>query len=287
MGLWNDAQRDRLARIAAFVESQGAVPAVQLAHAGRKGSVAPPWDGGKPLPPERGGWRTVGPSDLPFAPDWPVPEAMDDAAHETVARAWRDAARRARQAGFRLIEIHGAHGYLIHEFLSPLSNRRTDGYGGALENRARHLMDCIDAVRSEWPAELPLFLRLSSTDWVEGGWTIDDTVALARLIEARGDVDLIDCSSGGNDPRQRIPVHPGYQVPFAERVRREAGIATAAVGLIHSPDMAEEIVANGRADLVVLGRTLLHDPYWPLHAAAALKAKSVAWPVQYERGNIF
>jgi 2,4-dienoyl-CoA reductase-like NADH-dependent reductase (Old Yellow Enzyme family) len=287
MGLWNDAQRDRLARIAAFVESQGAVPAVQLAHAGRKGSVAPPWEGGKPLPPERGGWRTVGPSALPFAPDWHVPEAMDDATLATVARAWRDAARRARQAGFKLIEIHGAHGYLIHEFLSPLSNRRTDRYGGSLENRARHLMDCIDAVRSEWPAELPLFLRLSSTDWVEGGWTIDDTVALARLIKARGGVDLIDCSSGGNDPRQKIPVHPGYQVPFAERVRREAGVATAAVGLIHSPDMAEEIVANGRADLVVLGRTLLHDPYWPLHAASVLKAKSVAWPVQYERGNIF
>ena len=195
--------------------------------------------------------------------------------------------RRAREAGFKLIEIHGAHGYLIHEFLSPLSNRRTDAYGGTLENRARFLMECLDAVRAEWPAELPLFLRLSITDWVEGGWSADDSVALARLVKARGDVDLIDCSSGGNDPRQAIPVHPGYQVPFAERIKRESGIATAAVGLIHSPDMAEEIMANGRADLIVLGRTLLHDPYWPLHAATVLKAKNAAWPVQYERANIF
>ena len=287
MGLWNDTQRDRLARIAAFVESQGAVPAIQLGHAGRKASVAPPWEGGKPLLPEAGGWRTIAPSALPFAPDWPVPEAMDRAALDAVARAYRDAARRAREAGFKLIEIHGAHGYLIHEFLSPLSNQRTDAYGGTLENRARHLMECLDAVRIEWPADMPLFLRLSITEWVEGGWSADDAVALARLVKARGDVDLIDCSSGGNDPRQAIPVHPGYQLPLAERIKRESGMATAAVGLIHSADMAEEIIANGRADLVVLGRTLLHDPYWPLHAATVLKARNVAWPVQYERANIF
>ena len=287
LGLWNDAQRDKLARIVAFVASQGAVPGIQLGHAGRKASVAPPWEGGKPLRPDAGAWRTIAPSALPYAPDWPVPEAMDKAALDIVAGAYAQAARRAREAGFRLIEIHGAHGYLIHEFLSPLSNKRTDDYGGPLENRARHLMDCIDAVRSEWPAELPLFLRLSITDWVEDGWGPDDAVALARMIKARGDVDVIDCSSGGSDPRQSIPVHPGYQVPLAERIRRESGMATAAVGLIHSPDMAEEIVANGRADLVVLGRTLLHDPYWPLHAASVLKAKNVAWPVQYERGNIF
>ena len=287
LGLWNDAQRDQLVRIVRFVESHGAVPGIQLAHAGRKGSAARPWDGGKALAPEVGRWPTIAPSALPFAPDWPAPEAMDRAALDVVVGAFRQAARRAREAGFKLIEIHGAHGYLIHEFLSPLSNRRTDAYGGTLENRARFLMECLDAVRAEWPAELPLFLRLSITDWVEGGWSADDSVALARLVKARGDVYLIDCSSGGNDPRQAIPVHPGYQVPFAERIKRESGIATAAVGLIHSPDMAEEIMANGRADLIVLGRTLLHDPYWPLHAATVLKAKNAAWPVQYERANIF
>ena len=203
--------------------------------------------------------------------------------HEQFAAA----ARRGRQAGFRLIELHAAHGYLVHSFLSPLSNRRTDRYGGTLENRTRFLLEVIEAVRSEWPEDLPMFVRLSCTDWVDGGLELADVAAVAKWIAASGDVDLIDCSSGGNDPRQRIPIHPGYQVPLAETVRREAGIATAAVGLLHSPDFCEEIVANRRADIVALGRTLLADPYWPLHAARKLGAEDVSWPVQYERADIF
>ena len=287
MGLWKDSQRDALARIADFVAELGAVPAIQLAHAGRKGSTARPWDGSGPLGSHEGGWQVLGPTATPYADGYSVPKAMDDDDVETVVDAFGQAARRAREAGFRIIEIHGAHGYLIHSFLSPLTNTRNDRYGGDLKGRARLLFSVIDAVRAEWPGDRPLFVRLSCSDWVEGGWDIDQSVALARLLADRGDVDLIDCSSGGNDRRQQIPVHPGYQIPFAQAIRGEAGIATAAVGLIHSPDMAETIVANGQADLVVLGRSLLHDPYWPLHAASALKAESVPWPVQYERGNIF
>ena len=286
LGLWNDAQRDAFAPIAAFIASQGAVPAIQLGHAGRKASVARPWDGNRPIAPGAGGWETIGPSALPYGA-FPAPRAMTEDDIGAVVAAVGAAARRAREAGFRLIEVHGAHGYLLHEFLSPLSNARTDRYGGSLENRARLLMQTLDAIRAEWPAELPLAVRLSCTDWVPGGWDVAETVALARLLKARGDVDFVDCSSGGNDSAQRIPVHPGYQVGFAELVRRDAGIATAAVGLIHSPDLAEEILANGRADLVVLGRTLLGDPMWPLRAAKALKARTVKWPVQYERADIF
>lgn len=286
LGLWNDAQRDAFAPIAAFIASQGAVPAIQLGHAGRKASVARPWDGNRPIAPGAGGWETIGPSALPYGA-FPAPRAMTEDDIGAVVAAFGAAARRAREAGFRLIEVHGAHGYLMHEFLSPLSNARTDRYGGSLENRARLLMQTLDAIRAEWPAELPLAVRLSCTDWVPGGWDVAETVALARLLKARGDVDFVDCSSGGNDSAQRIPVHPGYQVGFAELVRRDAGIATAAVGLIHSPDLAEEILANGRADLVVLGRTLLGDPMWPLRAAKALKARTVKWPVQYERADIF
>ncbi len=286
LGLWNDDQRDRLKPIVELVAGLGAVPGVQLAHAGRKASVSRPWDGNKPLAPADGGWETIGPSPLPYGPGFAAPRAMDGDDIRTVVDAFAAAARRGREAGFRLIEIHAGHGYLFHSFLSPLSNARDDDYGGPLENRARLLTETIAAIRSEWPADLPLFVRLSCADWVEGGWTIDDTVELAKLLAARGDVDLIDCSSGGNDPRQAIPVHPGYQVPFAERVRREAGIATGAVGLIHTPDMAEEILANGRADLVVMGRTLLADPVWPLRAAKRLGVRG-AWPVQYERSDIF
>jgi 2,4-dienoyl-CoA reductase-like NADH-dependent reductase (Old Yellow Enzyme family) len=287
LGLWNDAQRDALARIAAFVASQGAVPAIQLGHAGRKASVTPPWEGTKPLAPDEGGWPVIGPSALAYAANYPSPVVMDRAMMDRVVTAYGACARRARQAGFRILEIHGAHGYLIHQFLSPLSNRRDDRYGGAPEHRARHLMEVLDAVRGEWPSDLPLFLRLSLTDWVDGGWTVDDAIALGMKIKQRGDVDLIDCSSGGNDPRQAIPIHPGYQVPLSEKLRTAVGVPTAAVGLIHSADMAEEIVANNRADLIVLGRTLLDDPHWPLHAANALKARNMQWPVQYERSNIF
>lgn len=287
LGLWNDAQRDALAPIAAFIAAQGAVPAIQLGHAGRKASVTRPWEGSKPLQPGAGGWATIGAAALRFSESFPVPKAMDADDIATVIAAFRSATRRAFEAGFKLLELHGAHGYLFQQFLSPLSNTRGDRFGGALENRARLLMETLDAVRSEWPLELPLALRLSCTDWVPGGWDVDEAVILARMLKARGDVDFIDCSSGGNDPRQKFEIHPGYQVGLAERIRRDAAIPTAAVGLIHSPDMAEEIIANGRADIVVLGRTLLADPVWPLRAAKALKAANVKWPVQYERSDIF
>jgi 2,4-dienoyl-CoA reductase-like NADH-dependent reductase (Old Yellow Enzyme family) len=287
LGLWNDAQRDRLKRIAAFVEAQGAIPAIQLGHAGRKGSVTRPWEGTRPLLRDEGGWQTVSASALPYMEGWPCPIALE--AQEIVQEldALAAAARRAREAGFKLLELHAAHGYLIHQFYSPLSNRRTDRYGGSFENRTRFLLDCVEAARAGWGDALPLFVRLSASDWVEGGWTLADTITLARALKQSAKVDLIDCSSGGNDPRQKIPVHPGYQVPFAAAVRAEAEIPTAAVGLIHSADMAESILTNASADIVVLGRTLLADPMWPLSAARSLKAENVAWPVQYERANIF
>ena len=287
LGLWNDAQRDALARIADFVGAQGAVAAIQLGHAGRKASVSRPWEGTKPLMPGDGGWEVIGPTAQPYADGFPVPIALDKGEIDRVAATFAAAARRAKDAGFRLMELHSAHGYLGHSFLSPLSNTREDDYGGSLENRARVLLETVEAIRSEWPADLPLFVRLSCTDWVDGGFDVDEAVEVARMLKAGGHVDLVDCSSGGNDPRQRIPIHPGYQIPLAERVRREAGIATAAVGLLHSPDLAEEVIANGRADLVVMGRTLLADPHWPLKAANALRAENMDWPVQYERSNIF
>ncbi|WP_374444001.1 NADH:flavin oxidoreductase/NADH oxidase [Stella sp.] len=286
VGLWNDAQEAQLARIARFVAGQGAVPAIQVGHAGRKGSTGKPWEGSKPMTVADGGFEVIGPTDAAWAEGYPVPTAMDAAAIAAVQAGFADAARRALRAGFRIFEIHGAHGYLIHEFLSPLVNTRTDAYGGDAAARSRFLMETIDAVRSEWPADLPLFVRLSCTDWVAGGLTIDDTVDLCRRIKARGDVDLVDCSSGGADPRQQIAFYPGYQVPFADAVRNRAGIATGAVGLIQSPHQAEEVLGNGRADLVFLGRTLLADPHWPLKAARALGA-TVQWPNQYARASAF
>jgi len=287
LGIWTDAQRDALARIAAFVAEQGAVPGIQIGHAGRKASVSRPWEGTKPLFPDDGGWEVKGPSAMAYAKGSPVPVAMDQAAIDYVLGTFTDAARRAREAGFKAMELHCAHGYLAHTFLSRLSNTRNDEYGGSLENRARMLLETVTAARMEWPDDLPLFVRLSCTDWVEGGFDIGEAVEVARMLKATGQVDLIDCSSGGNDPRQQIPIHPGYQVPLSDQIRREAEIPTATVGLLNSPDLVEEIVANGRADVVVLGRTLLADPHWPLRAAAALKAENVSWPIQYERSNIF
>ncbi|WP_322895564.1 MULTISPECIES: NADH:flavin oxidoreductase/NADH oxidase [unclassified Yoonia] len=287
LGLWNDTQRDALARIAAFITSQGAVPAIQLGHAGRKASVGRPWEGSHPVHEVDGGWPTVGASPKAYADGWPTPRALDAAGIQAELDALAQATRRAYQAGFRIVELHAAHGYLIHQFYSPLSNDRVDEYGGSFENRIRFLIASLDAMRSEWPQDLPLFVRLSVTDWVDGGWSVADSVRLCQILQTRGDVDLIDCTSGGNDPRQQIPIHPGYQVPLARQIRAETGLATGAVGLINAPDLAEAIVANGDADLVLLGRGLLADPHWPLKAAQALKAQNASWPVQYERSNIF
>jgi 2,4-dienoyl-CoA reductase-like NADH-dependent reductase (Old Yellow Enzyme family) len=285
-GLWNDEQRDAYARIVRFVKAQGAVAGIQLGHAGRKGSSARPWEGGKGLMPAQGGWQIIAPSPIAFAEGHPVPQEMDEKTIAGTVSLFAASARRAREAGFDLIELHGAHGYLICSFLSPVTNRRTDRYGGSFENRVRFLLEVVDAVRSEWPDEKPLFVRVSCTDWMEGGWGIEDSVKLAQALKADGKVDLIDCSSGGVDPRQKVNLYPGYQVPFAAAVRSRSGMATGAVGLISSADMAEQIVASGQADLVVMARAFLNDPYWPLHAAKALKAK-IPWPPQYERGDIF
>jgi 2,4-dienoyl-CoA reductase-like NADH-dependent reductase (Old Yellow Enzyme family) len=286
LGLWNDGQRDALARIVRFVKAQGAAMAIQIGHAGRKGSTAQPWKGGKPLAVEQGGWQPIAPSPLPFTDGYPVPLEMDRKTIDDTLALFAASTRRAREAGFDIIELHAAHGYLIHEFLSPLSNRRTDRYGGSFENRIRFLLEAIDAVRSEWPDDMPLFVRLSSVDWLEGGCDLEGTVRLAQMLKAGGKVDLIDSSSGGLDPRQKIPLFPGYQVSFAAEIRRGAGIATGAVGLINAPDLAEQIVASGQADLIIMARGMLNDPYWPLHAAKTLKTK-ISWPVQYERGDIF
>lgn len=286
LGLWNDTQRDALARIVRFVKEQGAVAAMQIGHAGRKGSTARPWDGGKPLAPGQGGWEIIGPSAIAFGDGYAVPVEMDAKTIDQCLVQFAQNARRAREAGFDLIELHGAHGYLIHEFLSPLSNKRTDKYGGSFENRIRFLLEALDAVRSEWPDDKPLFVRISAIDWIDGGWDLDSSVELAKILKATGKVDLIDCSSGALASQQKIKLHPGYQVPFAAAVRSRAQIPTGAVGLINSPELAEQIVANGEADLIFLARGMLNDPYWPLHAARALKAK-IAWPKQYERGDIF
>jgi 2,4-dienoyl-CoA reductase-like NADH-dependent reductase (Old Yellow Enzyme family) len=284
LGLWDDGQVEPLARVARFVRGQGAVAGIQLAHAGRKGSVGPPWvNGGAPLRPRDGGWNVVSASYLGFAEGHPVPMPMSTLEAERLPGLFAAAARRALAAGFEVIEIHAAHGYLLHQFLSPLTNRRGDGYGGPFDGRVRLVREVVGAVRGALPERIPLFLRLSATDWVEGGWTPEDTVALARLVKGQG-VDLVDVSSGGLVPNAAVPVGPGYQVPFAERVRREAGVATAAVGLITSARQAEAMVAEGKADLVLLGRELLRDPRFPLKAAATLGV-DVPWPDQYLRAK--
>ena len=279
-GLWSEAHARAFEPIASFIKSQGARAGVQLAHAGRKASTDVPWRGGKPLGGGQGGWETLAPSAVPFG-DWPPPREMTRADIDDVTVQFADAARRALAAGFDVVELHMAHGYLLHEFLSPLSNRREDEFGGSLENRARFPLLVTEAVRAVWPDERPLFARISATDWVEGGWDLEQSIQLSRRLKERG-VDLIDCSTGGLVPGARIPVAPNYQVPFAERIRKEAGVATGAVGLINEPSQAEEIVASGKADAVFLARAELRDPYWPLHAARELGAEA-PWPVQYGR----
>lgn len=280
-GIWNDAQRDAWARIAAFVSTHGATPGIQLAHAGRKGSVQTPWRGGHALKKKDGAWTPVAPSAIPFSDDYAKPVALDAAGIAKVVADFRAAAVRARDAGFRVLEIHAAHGYLLHQFLSPLSNARTDEYGGSLANRARLLREVVAAVRSVWPAPAPLFVRVSATDWVAGGWDIDECVELARWLKQDG-VDLIDCSSGGLASNANVPVAPGFQVPFAARIRREAGIATGAVGLITEAHEAQAILDRGDADLIIMAREMLRDPYFPRRAAKELDAKIEA-PLQYQR----
>ena len=281
LGLWNMAQAEALAPIARFIKSQGAVPGIQLAHAGRKASTFAPWRGSGIVPPGAGGWTPVAPSALPFEPSWTVPTALDEPGIIAVIDAFMDAARRALAAGFQVIEVHAAHGYLLHQFLSPLSNHRTDAYGGSFENRTRLVREVVGALRSILPEELPLFVRISAMDWVEGGWNLQESVALAKELRALG-VDLVDTSSGGLSPQQKIALGPGYQVPFAARIRADAAVATGAVGLITEPGQAEQVLAEGSADLVLLARELLRNPRWPLRAAQELGAET-PWPASYAR----
>ena len=282
-GIWNDDQTAAWRRITDVIRSLGSVPGIQLAHAGRKASTAAPWTGGGYVAPVDGGWSDViAPSAIAFG-HLPAPMELDRPGIDRLVRSFSDAAARAVEAGFEVVEIHAAHGYLLHSFLSPLSNVRTDGYGESFDGRTRLLLEVVDAVRAVWPDDRPLLVRLSATDWVEGGWTDDDTVEVSKWLAARG-VDLVDCSSGGAAPQIAIAAAPGYQVPFAARVRREAGVPSGAVGLITEPSQAEAIVSGGEADVVLLARALLRDPHWPLRAAHELGV-DIEWPQQYERAR--
>jgi 2,4-dienoyl-CoA reductase-like NADH-dependent reductase (Old Yellow Enzyme family) len=281
LGFWKDEHIEPLARIARFVREQGSVAGIQLAHAGRKASARRPWEGRGLIPVEQGGWQPVAPSALRFASDYPLPEALNEDGIRKLVAAFGQAARRACEAGFQVIEIHAAHGYLIHEFFSPFSNQRTDEYGGSFENRTRLLREVVEEVRRNWPERLPLFVRISATDWKEGGWDLDQSVELASRLQPLG-VDLIDCSSGGNIADVEIPVEPGYQVRFAERIRRDTGILTGAVGLITTPAQVDKIIRESRADIVLLARQMLRDPYWPARIAGEL-GFAFPWPPQYLR----
>lgn len=285
LGLWKDAHIPFLQRITAFISAQGAVPGIQLAHAGRKASVSPPWMGNMLVPPAEGGWQMTAPSALPFSDKYGQPQALTEAGIEQVIAGFKAAATRALAAGFKVVEIHAAHGYLIHEFLSPLSNQRTDAYGGSFDNRTRLLRRIVTAVREVWPAANPLFVRISATDWAEGGWTEADSIQLAGMLQPLG-VDLIDCSSGGIVPGVKIPVGPMYQLPLSAAIRQATGIRTGAVGLITTAQQAEHIIASEQADLVFMARELLRNPYFPLQAARELGYKEMLWPVQYERARV-
>ncbi|MEK7705172.1 MAG: NADH:flavin oxidoreductase/NADH oxidase [Myxococcota bacterium] len=283
LGLWSDAQAEALAPIAAFIKEQGATPAIQLAHAGRKASTQIPWQGTGPLAPRDGGWEVVAPSAVPFAAGYPTPRALEVAQIERIPASFAAAAQRAHAAGFEVVEVHMAHGYLLHQFLSPLSNQRTDAYGGSLDHRLRLPLAVAAAVRASWPKDLPALVRISATDWVQGGWDLEQSLALARRLKDVG-IDLIDCSSGGLVADAKVPAGPGFQTPFATAIRRDVGILTGAVGLITEPAQAEQIVATEQADLVLLARELLRNPYWPLQAARTLGAEH-AWPKQYLRAK--
>ncbi|HTE12428.1 MAG TPA: NADPH dehydrogenase NamA [Chitinophagaceae bacterium] len=283
LGIWKNAHLDKLKNIVSFIHKHGSVAGIQLAHAGRKASSPSPWKGSSQLSEETGGWQPVAPSAIPFRDGDIIPEALNTEGIKKVVGDFKAAAQRALSAGFKLVEIHGAHGYLIHEFLSPLSNQRTDEYGGSFENRIRLLTEITEAIQSVWPKELPLFVRISATDWAPGGWNENEAVQLATILKNKG-IDLIDCSSGGLVPSVKIPVGPGYQVQFAEKIKKEAGILTGAVGMITTAEQAEAILTKGEADLIIIARELLRDPYFPLHAAHELGADT-DWPVQYLRAK--
>jgi 2,4-dienoyl-CoA reductase-like NADH-dependent reductase (Old Yellow Enzyme family) len=282
LGIWSDDHIKTLSRIVTFIHDQGSVAGMQLAHAGRKASTYRPWESQGAVSESEGGWKNVvAPSAIPFADNYPMPQALTVDGIQEIIGAFAHAARRACEAGFRVIEIHGAHGYLIHEFLSPLSNHRDDAYGRSFENRTRFIREIVTAVRTSWPKGAPLFVRISATDWVEGGWDLQQSIELARGLKQLG-VDLIDCSSGGSVPHAKIPAGPGYQTPFAQQIREKAEILTGAVGMITSPVQAEQIIATGEADAILIAREFLRDPYWPLRAAKEL-GQSISWPVQYLR----
>ena len=284
LGIWSDEHITGLKRMTTFIKEHGAIPGMQIAHAGRKASMQAPWLGGGPISESDGGWRPVAPSAIAFKEGQLIPAELTTAEIGTIVQQFQDAARRAHEAGFEIIELHGAHGYLINEFLSPISNKRTDQYGGSFENRIRFLLEILDSVKKVWPADLPIFLRISATDWAEGGWTEEDSIALAKVVITRG-IDLIDCSTGGNAPNVKIPVGPLYQVPFAEGVKKGSGALTGAVGMITTSQEAESIIADGKADLVFLAREMLRDPHFALRAGHELKGE-VTWPKQYERAKL-
>ncbi|HZU29827.1 MAG TPA: NADH:flavin oxidoreductase/NADH oxidase [Candidatus Angelobacter sp.] len=285
LGIWKDEHIEPLRRVFSFVAAQGSVPGIQLAHAGRKASTNEPWNGGKPISPAQGGWTPIfAPSAIPFADGYQTPKALSTAEIAGIVEAFAAAARRAEAAGAQLIELHAAHGYLLHSFLSPLSNQRKDEYGGSFANRIRMVCEVVNAVRKVWPEKYPLWVRISASDWTEGGWTVEESAELARVLQPLG-VDRFDCSSGGNIAAARIPVGPGYQVAFAEQVRREAGVLTGAVGMITEPAQADQIIRTGQADVVVVARQFLREPYWPLLAARAL-GHEIKWPLQYERAKL-
>jgi len=283
LGLYNEGHIEMLQRITSFIHSQGAIAGIQIAHAGRKASCAKPWDGGKQVKKTDGGWTTVAPSALPFYPDDEAPQALDIDGIQKVIADFQNAAKRALKAGYKLVEIHAAHGYLVHQFLSPLSNHRTDSYGGSFENRIRLLLEIVEGVRGVWPLYLPLFVRISATDWAEGGWNLDESVKLAAILKDKG-VDLIDTSSGGMVHNAKVTVGPGYMVPFAERIKKESGILTGAVGLITQAQQAEDILQKGEADLILIARESLRNPYFAINAAKELGDEH-KWPLQYLRAK--
>jgi len=284
LGIWKDEHIEKLKEINEFIHEQGSVAGIQLAHAGRKASAETAWNGGRQIKEGPNGWVPLAPSAIPFHEKDVLPKELEKEEIYTIIEAFKTAAKRSLEAGFKVLEIHAAHGYLIHEFYSPLSNKRTDEYGGSFENRIRFLLEVIDAVHLVWPSNLPLFVRISATDWVEDGWTIEDSVALAAILKEKG-VDLIDTSSAANIPKAPIPVGPNYQVPLAAKIKKEASMPTGAVGLITDAQQAESILQNGEADLIFIARELLRNPYFPLQAAKEL-GDEITWPKQYDRSKI-